>query len=162
MKVRPNRPPQMPLAATSRRACSVWIAVRYRNCFPVTGCIRFCWVQRHVLPFQVGRQLEQISVQRSYDFLAESPAAYIFTSSANYRTVELLTHDGRPLGPDRSCRQFFRQNIEGLKEWKLPAKSEQNIEMLGKIPRQPNWTMQHNYCGKVTTIRDKIKRKALQ
>ena len=36
-------------------------------------------------------------------------------------------------GPDRSCRQFFRQNIEELKERKLPAKSEQNIEMFGKI-----------------------------
>ena len=37
MKVRSNRPPQMPLAATSRRACSVWITLRYRNCSPVTN-----------------------------------------------------------------------------------------------------------------------------
>ena len=35
------------------------------------------------------------------------------------------------LGPDRSCRQFFRQNIEEFKERKMPVKSEQNIEMLG-------------------------------
>ena len=50
-------------------------------------------------------------------------------------SLRVTTHviTDQAAGPDRSCRQFFRQNVEELKERKLPAKSEQDIEMLGKI-----------------------------
>ena len=59
-----------------------------------------------------------------------------FFSHASKVTVQSLwaaPGNPRAVGPDRSCWQFFRQNIEELKDRKLPAKSEQNIEMLGEI-----------------------------